>query len=73
MERDWGIERLPNMLSKMGSNARSLTVVLCTDHRVVCLDHVEASMTWPAGLGTGAVAQGAGGGRRAEAAEICRS
>jgi hypothetical protein len=65
-------------LSKSGSNAARLTVVLLTDNMVECLHRVGAvvalarvaTVARPPCLGTGAVVRGAGTGDRSEAAEV---
>ena len=78
VERDGGFERLPNTLSKTGTNARHSTAILGEDHPVVGFNNVGASSALPrvtssakpSGLVAGAVAQGVGADMRAEAAEV---
>ena len=78
IERDGGVERPTNTLSKSGTDARLSTVILLANYPVVRRDRVGASsaIPWfaasarPSGLGAGAAARGAGSEWRAEAAEV---
>jgi hypothetical protein len=81
IERDGGVERPTNTLSKSGTDARLSTVILLANYPVVRRDRVGASsaIPWfaasarPSGLGAGAAARGAGSEWRAEAAEVLRA
>jgi len=47
IERDLGVERPPNTLSKSGSDARQSTAILRADHPVVGLHRVGAASANP--------------------------